>query len=87
MQTINYTNCNDTSQPASQPVKECAESIKPNEFSTCPCEVKFNLTENWDGDVYFYYALSNFYQNHRRYVRSRNDEQLLGSFDSFTDCE
>lgn len=26
-----------------------------------------------------YYGLSNFYQNHRRYVKSRDDDQLLGA--------
>ncbi len=25
-----------------------------------------------------YYGLTNFYQNHRRYVKSRDDKQLLG---------
>lgn len=25
-----------------------------------------------------YYGLSNFYQNHRRYVKSRDDQQLIG---------
>lgn len=25
-----------------------------------------------------YYGLTNYYQNHRRYVKSRDDEQLLG---------
>ena len=30
------------------------------------------------GQVYMYYGLSNFYQNHRRYVKSRDDNQLLG---------
>lgn len=25
-----------------------------------------------------YYGLSNFYQNHRRYVKSRDDSQLNG---------
>ncbi|KAH9614235.1 hypothetical protein KSS87_018662 [Heliosperma pusillum] len=28
------------------------------------------------GPVYVYYQLENFYQNHRRYVKSRNDKQL-----------
>lgn len=32
----------------------------------------------WQGSVYMYYGLTNFYQNHRRYVRSRDDHQLLG---------
>ena len=38
-----------------------------------------------------YYSLTNFYQNHRRYVKSRDDNQLLGertSYSSLTaDCE
>ena len=28
--------------------------------------------------VYMYYGLTNFYQNHRRYVKSRDESQLLG---------
>jgi len=28
--------------------------------------------------IYFYYQLENFYQNHRRYVKSRSDTQLRG---------
>ena len=28
--------------------------------------------------VYVYYELDNFYQNHRRYVKSRSDSQLEG---------
>ena len=43
-----------------------------------------------DAPVYAYYKLTNFYQNHRRYVRSRNDEQLRGnnpSFSSMEDCD
>ena len=36
------------------------------------------LTFRWQGAVYMYYGLTNFYQNHRRYVRSRDDHQLLG---------
>ena len=40
--------------------------------------------------VYMYYGLDNFYQNHRRYVKSRDDNQLQGKkdLDQFcTDCE
>ena len=28
--------------------------------------------------MFMYYGLSNFYQNHRRYVKSRDDGQLNG---------
>lgn len=35
-----------------------------------------------------YYGLTNYYQNHRRYVKSRDDDQLLGRLDNppSTDC-
>ena len=35
-----------------------------------------------------YYGLTNFYQNHRRYVKSRDDYQLLGQLgrDPSSDC-
>jgi len=50
-------------------------------------------SENWllQGQVYMYYSLTNFYQNHRRYVKSRDDYQLLGASRGYsslsTDCE
>lgn len=31
--------------------------------------------------MFMYYGLTNFYQNHRRYVKSRDDYQLLGNLD------
>lgn len=34
------------------------------------------------GNVFMYYGLSNFYQNHRRYVKSRDDSQLNGDLSS-----
>lgn len=42
----------------------------------------------FQGDVYMYYGLTNYYQNHRRYVKSRDDEQLLGrlSLTPSSDC-
>lgn len=32
------------------------------------------------GPVYVYYQLDNFYQNHRRYVKSRDSTQLNGEY-------
>jgi hypothetical protein len=43
-----------------------------------PALVSLNITEDMAGPVYFYYQLTNFYQNHRRYVKSRSDPQLRG---------
>lgn len=48
-------------------------------MSDCHCKIEINITEAISGDVYIYYGLSNFYQNHRRYVKSRDDKQLLGN--------
>lgn len=35
-----------------------------------------------------YYGLTNYHQNHRRYVKSRDDDQLLGRLDNTpsSDC-
>ena len=41
-----------------------------------------------EGPVYVYYELSNFYQNHRRYVKSLSFKQLQGNTDPsyLSDC-
>lgn len=43
-----------------------------------------------NGPVYVYYELDNFYQNHRRYVKSRDYYQLRGeirSYSEISDCD
>ena len=47
----------------------------------CTCNISFQIEENWSGNVFIYYGLVNFNQNHRRYVRSRDDAQLLGNLE------
>ena len=52
-------------------------------------QVDFKVEDKMDGDVYVYYQLKNFYQNHRTYVKSRSDKQLLGTElekDEMDDC-
>ncbi|KAK6059253.1 / CDC50 family protein, LEM3 family [Cooperia oncophora] len=51
------------------------------------CTLTFNVTKDMQGDVYFYYYLENYFQNHRRYVKSRNDKQYLGNLMEVSDCE
>eukprot|EP00058_Branchiostoma_floridae_P005117 XP_002590605.1 hypothetical protein BRAFLDRAFT_59314 [Branchiostoma floridae] len=41
-------------------------------------KVDFSISSDITGSVYMYYGLTNFFQNHRRYVKSRDDDQLLG---------
>lgn len=42
------------------------------------CILEFNIPEDIKGPIYFYYRLTNFYQNHRRYVKSFDVDQLKG---------
>ena len=74
----NYTDCSDLKGI------QCSQAINgtPILDRNCVCEKEFTLDEDWDGDVFLYYGLENFYQNHRRYVKSRDDNQLLGDLDS-----
>lgn len=67
----------------------CANQTANNSDIECYCKVPFTLEESFEGNVYMYYGLSNFYQNHRRYVKSRDDFQLLGKLDSppSSDCD
>lgn len=41
--------------------------------------VTFDVQKDMEGPIFLYYQLENFYQNHRRYVKSRDDEQLRGT--------
>lgn len=69
--TIDYTDCKSDSNP----LVTCASQVSDN----CTCLIDFTLEKDFRKDIYVYYGLSNFYQNHRRYVKSRDDVQLLGN--------
>jgi hypothetical protein len=43
------------------------------------CTVLVDVPQDMTPPIYFYYKLTNFYQNHRRYVKSRDDDQLSGA--------
>ncbi|KAL9042349.1 MAG: hypothetical protein Q9180_000660 [Flavoplaca navasiana] len=42
------------------------------------CSITFNLPHELEPPVFLYYRLTNFYQNHRRYVKSQDTNQLKG---------
>jgi len=78
---IDYTRCSNANN------ESCA-SVVAKGNSSCLCEINFKLSRNYVRDVFIYYGLTNFYQNHRRYVKSRDDKQLLGSKGPpSTDCD
>lgn len=77
---VDYTleDCHPSGQNISSNYSTCAAFLEQNVGQICNCVINFTLDSDFLGDVYMYYGLTNFYQNHRRYVRSRDDEQLLG---------
>jgi len=51
------------------------------------CYFNRTLDKNIDGPVFVYYQLDGFFQNSRRYVKSKNVEQLMGKTDSTENCD
>ncbi|KAL6486672.1 hypothetical protein MHYP_G00060640 [Metynnis hypsauchen] len=73
------------------PCYNCSQGYNWNSTTPCTCTLNFSLDQPFEGNVFMYYGLSNFYQNHRRYVKSRDDSQLNGDLSSLTrsskECE
>eukprot|EP00041_Stephanoeca_diplocostata_P024456 m.620182 g.620182 ORF g.620182 m.620182 type:complete len:423 (+) comp22532_c0_seq2:205-1473(+) len=91
---FDYTNC--VSINPNDGGQSCADVIQNNFayrntstlYARCSCEQPFNVTGLGGEKVFLYYLLENFYQNHRRYVRSRDDFQLRGQVaQGNEDCE
>ncbi|XP_039600801.1 transmembrane protein 30C [Polypterus senegalus] len=55
-------------------------------LNSCECNVDFSLNENFTGDVFMYYGLTNFHQNIRFYMDSRDDAQLTGNENNLKCC-
>ncbi|CCE64446.1 hypothetical protein TPHA_0H02430 [Tetrapisispora phaffii CBS 4417] len=91
--TINYTDCSSLattsnfteiphklanyhfkSRVESRPLWKLGESSDGDVI----CQIKFEVPNNIDKSIYVYYKLTNFHQNHRRYVDSRDWNQLKG---------
>lgn len=55
------------------------------------CNLNFTVEQTMFAPIFAYYELSSFYQNHKRYVKSRNVVQLAGNQismdDAFRSCE
>ena len=86
---INYTEC----LSATNPNQTCSSVIRAgggNLTDSCVCLLDIDLgNTSWEGPVFLYYGLTNFYQNHRRYFQSRDDNQLYGQIGGppSVDCE
>ncbi|KAJ0611740.1 putative CDC50/LEM3 family protein [Helianthus annuus] len=53
------------------------------------CHRYLKVDKPMKAPIYIYYQLDNFYQNHRRYVKSRSDDQLLHGlgYNKTSSCE
>ncbi|CAD8125582.1 unnamed protein product [Paramecium sonneborni] len=61
------------------------QKCSPVEYNKkCSFTYKFDQMK---APIYFYYELENFYQNHRRYVKSKSSTQLSGEEISLSDAE
>ncbi|XP_067311277.1 cell cycle control protein 50B isoform X2 [Pseudorasbora parva] len=60
----------------------CFSCTIPN-IQNCTCEITFSLGSLFGGPVFFYYGLTNYYQNFRKYGVSKDDNQLTGDLTYF----
>ncbi|KAJ2450404.1 alkylphosphocholine resistance protein lem3 [Coemansia sp. RSA 2336] len=86
---IDYTNCDQLGSTFSDVsdyeyhmhgVKSSTISQPQERFDEASrtCTVQFTVPKDLDASVFLYYRLTNFYQNHRRYTRSFDVDQLKG---------
>ena len=69
------------SPPANSPTWQRSRtnvSYGPIQVETDICSLFFEIPDNMKPPVLLYYRLTNFYQNHRRYVKSLDTDQLKG---------
>lgn len=62
---IRYDNLPDCDQALNNPLNKT-------------CSIPINITEKFTEPVMVYYQLENFFQNHRRYIKSKSVKQLKG---------
>lgn len=60
-------------------VKDCTDTSSWKRVDQNPCNITLKVDADMEPPIYMYYKLTNYYQNHRRYVRSRSDQQLKGT--------
>ncbi|KAB8199051.1 CDC50 like protein [Aspergillus parasiticus SU-1] len=90
---IDYSECADKAQRTPVPIPDKVQSSfkssnqQPNptwmkyrdeQTNETICRLSFKIPESIEPPVFMYYRLTNFYQNHRRYVKSLDIDQLKG---------
>jgi len=54
------------------------DNNNPNQTLRNQCLIQFDVPRDLESSVFLYYKLTNFYHNHRRYVKSLDTDQLKG---------
>ncbi|EFJ36331.1 hypothetical protein SELMODRAFT_270312 [Selaginella moellendorffii] len=63
--------------PANITTKEARIRYIQDDTTEKSCPMTLTVPKKMNNPVYVYYQLDHYYQNHRRYVKSRSDKQLL----------
>jgi hypothetical protein len=75
--STSFSSSNSTT--ATQPQWKAIQQVNTNlNITEDVCQIRFTLPTDFTPPVMLYYRLSNFYQNHRRYVKSVDEGQLSG---------
>jgi len=77
---LEYTYCKTSASPTFSPPEPPLPPITQWKYDpeSRNCTMKFSVESLLKAPVFIYYRLTNFYQNHRRYVKSFDAPQLLG---------
>ncbi|AWP16366.1 putative cell cycle control protein 50A-like isoform 2 [Scophthalmus maximus] len=78
-QSIQVLEVDYTGVEQSSPCFKCSDP----DVKNCVCKMEFNIDSLFKGPVFFYYGLSNYFQNYRGYGVSKDPNQLSGDLDSF----
>ena len=86
------SDCNETAIETCEDYLTCLgtkcklANVDRRNLTICKCEVDLVVPRPMKKPVYMYYGLSNFYQNHRRYLNSWSTDQLRGDLNDLGDC-
>jgi hypothetical protein len=58
-------------------IEKCDLALKNKENNIC--EIKLTIDKKLEQPIFVYYQIENFYQNHRRYLKSKSLKQLKGN--------
>ncbi|CCM03829.1 uncharacterized protein FIBRA_05978 [Fibroporia radiculosa] len=70
----------DSNAPFNPPQYAFVNTSESNGTFSAQCFIQFDVPIDLEPSVFLYYKLTNFYQNHRRYVNSYDSNQLKGQF-------